>query len=210
MLILFTILIMVGVAWAFLREGVFTAATMFVNVLLAGLLTFNFWEPLADTLAGPSGQSFLKGYEDVLAMVGLFCVFLGGLRTLTNNLAKTKVEFPGGVDQVGAAVFGLLTGYLVSGFLVCALQTLPWGQHFLDFELRASNEPAFRSVMPPDRVWLALMHRAGTHSFGRAELSEQERAETPASTDAADYYRTFDRFGTFESNYYRFRRVPDR
>src|SRR5437870_4563782 len=111
MLVLGTLALMAGVAYAFFREGLFTAATTLVNVFLAGLLTFNFYEPLAPGMGG---------------------------------------------------LFGRLS-----------------------------------------RVWLAMMHRAGTHAFSRGELRPDE------STGPDDTLRTFDRFGSFESNYLRFRRARD-
>jgi hypothetical protein len=202
MLILLTLGIMLAVAWVYAREGLFTAFVMLVNVFFAGLLTFNFFEPLADGIVGLLG--FVRGYEEMLAMTVLFCAFLGLLRLVTNSLSDTVIEFPAKVQQIGGAVCGLLTGYLLSGFLICAFQTLPLPQHFLGYEPRHEGESALRRIMPPDRVWLAMMHRAGTHAFARGQ------EELPASDALADRYPTFDRYGTFEMNYYRFRRVPEK
>src|SRR5262249_32026231 len=188
----------------YVREGLFTAAVMFVNVFLAGLLTFNFFEPLADSLGALFTRTFLKGYEDLLALLLLFCICLIVLRAITNKLSDETLEFPGVVPQLGGGLFGLLTGYLLAGFLVCVLETLPWGQHFLDFEPRAKDESAVRRLLPPDRVWLALMSRAGAYTFCRAE------EPTPLSESPYDAYKTFDPAGAFESNYLRLRRFPDR
>jgi hypothetical protein len=204
MLIIATLLIMALVGFFYSQEGLFTAFLMFVNVLIAGLLTFNFWEPLAGVLAPLFARNFLRGCEDMLAITLLFGITFALLRILTEKLNDTPIAFPAGVQQLGGLFFGLLTGYLVTGLLVVALQTLPWGQHFLGFEPPAANESAVRSYLPPDRVWLALMHRAGTHSFNRVEFSDAE------SDDPADVYLTFDRNGSFEIRYFRLRRTRDR
>src|SRR6516225_7045838 len=203
MLIFFTILIMLIVAYAEFREGIFTAFTMRVNVILAGLIAFNFWEPLADLLDSSLRDSFLDGYQDLFLLIALFCVSLGLLRAATNNLANKQIAFPAVLQQFGAAGIGLLIGYLVTGFLLCALQTLPWHRNFMDFEPRSRNEGDMRRLLPPDRVWLALMHYAGANGFARS--ADNEAADSPF-----DRYPTFDRSGTFELRYWRYRRYSDK
>ena len=63
MLGVFTILIMLGVGYAYLREGLLTAFAMLINVLLAGTITFNFYEPLAAMMEPALSGSFFAGYE---------------------------------------------------------------------------------------------------------------------------------------------------
>lgn len=208
MLIFLSVAIMLAVGYAYAQEGLFTAATMFVNVVLAGLVTFNFYEPIAAELGGLFRRGFLKDYEDILALTLLFAVSLGVLRGVTNRLCPEIVEYPGAAQQAGGLAFGLLTGYLVSGFLVVAMQTLPWNQHFLGFERRSKDESPLRRVLPADRVWLALMHRAGAYPFARIETPDKDR--DPDLDEPHRTYQTFDRYGTFETNYLRLRRYPDK
>ena len=203
MLTFFTILIMLVVAYAQFREGIFTAFTMLVNVLLAGLIAFNFWEPICNLLDSSMRDSFIDGYQDMFVLIFLFCLSLGLLRTATNNLANKQIAFPAVLQQFGAAGVGMLTGYLVSGFLICVLQTLPWHQNFIDFEPRNREEGGMRPYLPPDRVWLALMHYAGANGFARS--ADNENAES-----AFDRYPTFDRNGSFELRYWRYRRYSDK
>jgi uncharacterized membrane protein required for colicin V production len=157
---LFTVIIMGVVAYAFWREGPLTAFAMCVNVVLAGLLAFNFFEPIADLLDSSFEDTFADGTQDALAMMLIFLPVLALLRFITNSIANTHMEYPPILYRGGAVVFGLVTGYLVSGFLVCVLQTLPLQQNFLSFEV---DEPGkshpLRKVLPPDVVWLAMMHR---------------------------------------------------
>jgi hypothetical protein len=191
MLTFLTVLVMFGVAYAFFREGVLTALTMLVNVLLAGLVAFNFWEPLAGEVESVLRGTFLEGYEDCLCLTALFSLALGGLRVCTNNLANATVEYHPGLQQGGSALVGLVTGYLVSGFLLCVLQTLPWGQHFMQFDATIDPQGGkIRRVMPADRVWLALMHRASVGPFAAGDEG-------------------FDAEGSFEQRYARLRRYKD-
>jgi hypothetical protein len=154
-----TLFIMAGVAYAFWREGLLTALTMTVNVFLAGLVAFAFFEPLAAWLGSFFTDTFMHGYEDALCLTVLFAVTLGVLRLLTNNLASAQLEYQSGMRQGGTVFFGLLAGYLASGFLLCVLQTLPWQVNFMGFDYQAPKGGiGVRSVLPPDHVWLELMH----------------------------------------------------
>jgi len=201
----FTLVIMMIVAYAYFREQALTAFAMFVNVCLAGAVTFNFWEPLADLLDPLLAGSFLAGFEDFLVMMVLFSITLGLLRLAANSLSSIEVEYPPAVGQGGGVFFGLLTGYLLAGFLVAALETLPWHENFIHFEPRTENESSLRSFFPPDRVWLALMRRAGAYP-----LSNREVEEPPDEAESNyDYYQTFDREATYELRYLRYRRYGD-
>jgi hypothetical protein len=192
MILILTLAVIAIVAYARVREGVLTALTHLFNVLLSGLIAFNYFEPVAAELQKALKGSFLDGFEDALALFALFAAPLGLLRVVCNNLANSELDLPALPQQVGSVAVGALTGYLLAGFLVCAMQTLPFTEKFLGFD--ATVEPqgsAIRRVMPPDRVWLALMHRAGAGPF---------------SNEGAT---TFDPDGTFELRYARQRRVKE-
>jgi hypothetical protein len=202
MLAFVTILIMLICAYAYWREGLYTALCMSINLLLAGLVAFNFWEPVADMFDSLLRRSFLAGYEDFFILIVFFALALGVLRMITNNLCPKQVEYVGYFQQLGGAAFGLVTGYLAAGFLLCALQTLPWHESFMNFEPRDPTEIGSRRLLPPDRVWLSLMRYAGSKPFSWKEDSHD-------ADDPADRYLTFDRHGTFELRYRRYRRYGD-
>lgn len=190
-----TVVLMLGVAYAFWRQGVLPAFAMACNVLVSGLVAFNFFEPISTELDPMLGDSFLHGYEDSICLVLLFCITLGFLRWLTNALIHSSIEYPPVLQQGGSVLFGMLTGYLVAGFLLCVAQTMPFDEHFLRFDARVDPEaPAakVRRVLPPDRVWLAMMHRA----------SEKTRL-------AWDETTLFDPDGSFELRYSRERRAAE-
>lgn len=208
MLGLFTLFMMAGVGYAHLREGLLTSLTMLCNVLIAGVITFNFFEPLADVLGPILRGMFLAGYEDLICMLGIFCISLAALRLATNTLAHVLVQFPPAVQRPGGFIVGMIVGYLTAGFLLCVLQTIPWHQNFLgfDYEYKSGPENALRHYLPPDRVWLALMHRAGAYTFANQE--DEVRARD--SSSPYDRYKTFDQEGEFELRYARFRRHNDK
>lgn len=168
-----TVIIMLGTAYAFFREGVLAAFAMTVNILVAGLIAFNFFEPLAEQLTSMLEGSLLQGYEDSFSLVLIFCLTLAFLRWASNALLHTTIEYHPAIQQGGAALFGLLAGYLVAGFLVCVAQTLPASEHFLQFEAKvdSSGDKPKHRILPSDRVWLALMHRASIESLAWDESS---------------------------------------
>ncbi len=184
----FTLIVMFIVAYAMMVEGVFGAFTVFVNVIIAGLVAFNFWEPLADYLEPNFFDTLLQGYEDALCLTGLFWLTLVLLRVATTQFAPAEIDVHPAAQRGGGAFFGALAGYLVSGFLLCMFQTLPWSVRFLSFEPDYQPEQVTRSYIPSDRVWLAMMHRAGLYGFAGDE-------------------DTFDPQGNFELRYARYRRI---
>ena len=207
-----TILVMIAVTWAYLRLGLMTALTMCINVFVAGLLAFNFWEPIADTLDPMFTGTFLKGYEDALVLVLIFCAALALLRLCTNYLCSSLLVYPPALEYGGCILFSLATGYLTSGFLMAVLQTLPWHQNFMFFEYRHDPEqPAavVRRVLPPDRVWLALMRRAGAYAFSNREDPGADRPADFFSERFTREHLTFDKYGTFELRYARYRRTDN-
>ncbi len=183
---------MLAVAYAFFREGVFTAFGMLVNVFLAGLVTFNYYEPMAAFLQ-PTFKGFLDGYEDAFSMVLIFAVILALLRSALNAIVNKDPSYHPIMHQFGGAFVGLVTGYFLAGFFFCLLQTLPWHEFFMSFDprLEGDAEVSMRRYLPPDRVWLAMMHRASLKMF---------------STSPAE---AFDKDGSFEWRYARYRRYSD-
>jgi hypothetical protein len=191
MLAVVTIIIVLAVGYAFFIQGALTAFAMLVNVFLAGLVAFNFWEPLATELEQPFTGTVVQGYEDWICLMSLFCVTLLALRVLTNSIASFEPELMPVVQQGGALVCGMLAGYLTAGFLVCAMQMLPIPEDFLGFSVRVDAAGGMRRFLPADRVWLALMRRGSMGSL---------------SSDADG----FDPRGYFEQSYLRHRRYGEK
>lgn len=193
-----TFLIMLATAWAQYRNGLSSSFAMLFMVIASGLVAFNFFEPMADGMESSFQQNALAGCEDFLALIILFSLTLGLLRWATNYLAPEMIEQHGTVQLFGGAAVGFVTGYFIAGFLLCAMQTLPLDERFLDFEPRVVGEKPYRSLYPSDRVWIALMRHAGSTPLA---WKENAHAELPQ-----DRYETFDRAGTFELRYLRYRR----
>ena len=202
MIYFFSIVVIAIGAYVYFREGLFTAVMMFFNVVAGGIFTFHLWEPLANFFDPLFQDSFLAHTEDFFCMILLFSVSVGLLRLLTNHMVDTKLDYTPAVQQIGGAIVGACTGYMVCGFLVIAMETLPVQEHFMGYQPRAADESEMRRFLPPDRVWLSMMRHAGVNPFARAQ-------DNPAAETRYLRHRTFDRNGTFEIRYSRYRRFDE-
>ena len=154
-------LIILIVAWSLIREGLWGATLIFFEVIVAGLIALNFFEPLAGLVQ--DNLAFLAGYEDGLVLLLLFGLALFILHEADGALWPNMVRFPGLVHRGGAVVFGVLTGLAVSGFLLCAFQTFPVQTDFLGYD----SEQQMVMGMGLDRYWLAFGNRMSRKTMGR-------------------------------------------
>jgi hypothetical protein len=213
-----TVLIMAAIAYAQFKEGVFTSFVMLCNVMIAGVVACNFFEPLADWMGEMTKGNFMQGTEDFIILILLFTITLGVLRWLTNMIAPTEIEYHTVLFQAGAIICGLVTGYVLVGFFVVAMQTLPLDEHFMGFEAQITTDPKdktvaesyqylhranpsanhlnekLREIFPPDRIWLAMMQRASYGSLGDGDRAAQDG---------------FDPYGNFPLRYERYRRYGE-
>ncbi len=203
MILLFSFIVIAVVAFFQYRNGLFTSVAMLIQVVLAGLIAFGFWEPVADELDAYFRDGRFAGYEDCIVLAALFSLALLGLRLITNRLNKAMIDFNTIAQQIGGPAVGAVTGYLLSGFLLCMMETLPLEDKFLGFEPRKADEAGLRSYFPADRVWLSLMRHAGAYPLSWKEAKGD-------ADNAYDRSETFDRHGTFELRYLRHRRHTEK
>lgn len=149
------------------NEGLWSAALVMMNMLLAGIIAVNFFEPVANWLDGmfPS----LTYFWDFLAAWLVFAVALVVLRLATNFLSKHRVRFKRPVDVAGGVVFAILAGYLMMGFVFFTLHLAPLGRNFLGFQKDPDSKMVFG--LGPDRTWLALMHSLSEGSLSRPDTN---------------------------------------
>lgn len=145
---LFIVLI---IAWSVSSEGLWGAALLFVNFMIAGLIAFCYFEPIA--LFIEKNVSPIWGLTDFIAVVVLFSIVFSILRLGTDMLAPLLVRFPGWLMQVGRMGFGLATGWYAAGMVLCMLETAPIHKQFLGYQW---EKHAFWSV-GIDRSWLGYV-----------------------------------------------------
>ena len=57
-----------GMTYALMSEGLWGAALMFFNSLFAALITFNFYEPLAELIVTSVGSETVSSFADSLSV----------------------------------------------------------------------------------------------------------------------------------------------
>jgi hypothetical protein len=156
-------------------EGMWSNAVRLVNVVTAGLLAVNFFEPLARWLDG-----WDKAYTylwDFLSLWGLFAVFLLVFRELTDRISRVNVRFLKLADRIGGVVFSLLVGWVVVCFTMTTLHTAPLGRNFLWEGFTTDTDERMILGLGPDRQWLGFTRNLSTAAFGRSDDSYEFNAE---------------------------------
>lgn len=116
------IALIAGLTYALTSEGLWGAALMFFNILFAGMIAFNFYEPLA-VMLDKTGINW--GFSDTLCFLLLFCVALVALRLTTETLAPAMVRFPTPIYHAGRFVFGAAAAMLTIAILLIGAECAP-------------------------------------------------------------------------------------
>ncbi len=117
------LLLLAGMTYALMSEGLWGAVLQFFNVLFAAIITFNFYEPLAGLISG--NISAASGFADSVSMMLLFCISLIMLRLTTDSLAPAMVRFPMPIYHLGRIIFALGASALTLGMILLGLQASP-------------------------------------------------------------------------------------
>jgi uncharacterized membrane protein required for colicin V production len=166
------LLIVLALCVAFtLREGMWSNAIRLINLVTAGLIAMNFFEPVAKMLE-EQVESSLTYFWDFVALWVIFCVSLLLLRLLTDyTISRVKVRFLNVADNWGSIVFGVLCGWFMVCFTTASLHTAPLARDFL-YEGFKPGERMFFGLAP-DWQWLGFVRYVSNGVYSRA-LSDEE------------------------------------
>jgi uncharacterized membrane protein required for colicin V production len=167
LLLVLILAVCVGFGYA---EGIWTNLLRLVNIVTAGLLATNYYEPVARLLENqtPSGTYFW----DFLSLWLVFIVALLLLRTATESVSRVKVKFLGIADRIGGGVTSLLAGWAMLCFIMMTLHTAPLAEKFL-FEGFDYNKSMFLGIAAPDRQWLSFAQVLSGGSFSNGTQFDQ-------------------------------------
>jgi hypothetical protein len=143
------------VTWCVASEGGWGASLIFFQTLLAGILTMNYFEPLAGAL---SSTILPQGHWQYRSDFIAFCLLFAGLVTLFRVIGEyimpTFMHTEGYVHDGARWGMAALTGYVTMAILLTALHTAALPRDFLGFTAERKN---FFGVTAPDRQWLGYM-----------------------------------------------------
>jgi hypothetical protein len=177
-------------------QGLWSNVVTLVNLLLAMMLAFNYFELVATQLDGlePS-YTYLW---DFIALWGLFALSFGVLRAMTDMLSRTRVAFDFWVETVGRSITAVWIAWLFIGFICATMHTAPLGPHPLGFQ-RTPKAGNFLG-MAPDRQWLGFMQSRSRGALSRGESDPAKLS--PLEQDKNAQVRIFDPESRFILKHY--------
>ena len=123
MLSMLLLLLFVACAAALWFHGFWSNVLTLVNLIVAGLLTMNFFEPIA-TLVNNSAAEYTY-LIDILVFWMLFMLLYGVLRTLSDLMSKEQVNFDKPVELAGRSIMAIWNAFLFVCIVCASLHTAP-------------------------------------------------------------------------------------
>jgi hypothetical protein len=200
MIDLLLVAIIGGVTWTVAAEGAWGAASIFLSVVLSGLVAMDLFEPVAGMLESAIGSSWAYRV-DVIALVGLFAGGVFVLRVLSERLVPSFIAVHPRTYDVGRWGFGLLTGYVTAAFLLAALHTAPLPREFLGFRPERNN---LFGLAAPDRQWLGFVQYVSEKSLRSSEdgyVFDGTRFKVPGHESVAVWPTFIIRYASRRENY---------
>jgi len=176
---IFAFLLLAGVAYANLGEGIYGALIVLVLSVIAGVIAMNFYGPIAMFLiVRHLPWAGFGRYAEAVLFLLLYGGSLLGLRALFDHVLTERVRFPANVDRVGGVAIGLVTGIVTVGAFIFACQMMPLNKQFLGYSRT-------RAVLGfgPDAAYLNAMHHISTRVL---EHSSDPNAHMPRARDIRD------------------------
>jgi hypothetical protein len=156
-----------------LREGLWSNAIMFFNVMTAAMLATNYYETLANWMERKEWGKSYTFLLDFLSLWAIFSVVLVVLRLATDKISRVKVRFKMPVEWSGGIFFGLWVAWLMVCFTAFSFHTAPLARNFLFGSFQPEPTSNMFFGLGPDRQWLAWMHTMSDYgSLGRRSDSD--------------------------------------
>ncbi len=142
--------------WFGFKEGFFSGVIHLACAIVAGAITFAFWEPFAFLMLSTGFGEFAWG----VSMLSLYCFSLIGLKIATNIAIPDRQNFPPTIDSIGGIAVGAIAGVIGVGVCLIGVGFLPVGSKLGGNlgELRTDSgrgQPAAAgAIIPPVHTWV--------------------------------------------------------
>lgn len=145
-------LVAVAMLW---NEGLWSNTTSLINVVFAGLLATNYFEPAA-TFMDEQFPSLTYLWDFVCIWL-IFVVSYGLLRSCTDELSRMQVRFKMPVEQTGRIVSCLAIGWVLVCFTTTTLHVAPLALHHLRGSFQETPTSNNFFGIGPDQLWLGFV-----------------------------------------------------
>jgi len=156
------VVLLLGMTWALMSEGLWGACLMFFNILFSSLIAFNFYEPLASLVT--SKMPGASGFADTACLCLLFLISVVLLRVATESMAPPMVRFPNLVFHLGRVLFGFAGAAIVVAMMLLAFHTAPIHRQMFSVIDHDTKPPFGRGL---DRWFLGFFQYTTGYPFSR-------------------------------------------
>ena len=170
MLNLIIIVLILAIVFVQALHGLFSSLIMALCTLVCTVMAFNYYEQVAAMLV-----QYQPAYMESICLVVLTAIPLFAVRFCVDNYLPGNLAPSMWVDRAGGAAFGLITGALLTGTLLVAMQMMPFDRGFLGFDPYDDNlEPATDLVVNTPGFTLGVVRAlsggslSGSRSFAQA------------------------------------------
>ncbi|MCD4825865.1 MAG: CvpA family protein [Phycisphaerae bacterium] len=149
------IILILGIAYLQMRQGLFSSLVMAVCTVLSAGLAMTLFAWLADVTGIAQSQ---PGLADAVCIALLFVIPLFCLRVLADKFIPDDIYFHSYTDKIGGAIIGIFTGVIMAGVLLVVVQMLPFGRSVLGYDPYGDNLCRQQKLAPfyPDDVIVAI------------------------------------------------------
>jgi hypothetical protein len=151
---------------AFLRgEGLWGNLLTLFNLIFAGLVAMNFFEPMADALETKGGAfvASLTYFLDFLSIWILFLVTFVALKVLTRVISRVKVRFRKPLEMAGGYAVSAVVGWVMVCFVTASLHTAPLPKTAFGGGFDPNRRMVFG--LAPDIKWLAFTNATSSRAL---------------------------------------------
>ena len=141
--------VFLGVALALWKAGIWDSLILLLLVLIAATAATAWYEWVV-ALLEPRLPSY-RYLLDFVAIWGLFCLLLFGLREVTDRISRTKVRMRKPVELFGGPLVAALVAWVMTCFTAATLHTAPLPRDVV----QPTPEARMFFGLGPDRRWLA-------------------------------------------------------
>lgn len=138
--------------WA--NQGLFSAMLHFVCVVLAGVITFAFWEPLVVGVL--LRNSWFDNYAWGASFVAIFALSLVGLRLAFDKLVPANVDLPNNANLIFGGVFGFGSAVLSVGMGLLGMGMLQSNSVIMGFTGVSRSNDVRQAVTAESTLWLPV------------------------------------------------------
>lgn len=169
MMTLFLLLIFLGVGAAIWFQGAWNGLVTLINLVMATMVTTNYYEPICDALEGAGLASFTYLLDFVVLWLLFTLVFLI-FRAVSDLVSPTRVKFEFPVEMGVRSFAAVWSAWLMVCFVTFTLQTAPLNSAQPLGAWNTVGEGSFLGIAP-DGLWVSFMRNRSMNALSRGKFS---------------------------------------